>query len=711
MAKSLDSFRASIERVASNSSVTNRLTITSDPVVLGRPLRLSCTAQARVESCLWRKDGHEVLDHRYVKEGNTCTLYVQQLTEADLGAWSCQTRLRGVKQFQEATKHLRKPGEKVTDVRLPTHLNPVSYDIYALPFRIPDNWTIAGLVGINLEVREECDNITMHISDILIHESEVRVSFGEGELEIAGHGYDEERQFYIIYLGERLQAGATITVGISYTGNLNPDLVGFYRSSYTDSTGEVHWLDEPVLKAKFRVNLARLPDMSSISNMPIMNESVALGNGYVVDIYQESLKMSTYLVAMVVSDFVFRESEPLENGIPFRIWTRPEYYSQTEYAAKIGPEILQFYESYFNTSFPLPKQDMIAVPDFGAGAMENWGLIAYREYALLYEEGATSDAHKEYVADVIAHELAHQWFGDLVTMEWWTDLWLNEGFAAYTEFIGTDLVLPEAKFLDQFLPDSLWPALQLDSLLSSHPISIEVNDPVEINQIFDTISYKKGASVIRMMANYMGINTFNRGITNYLQGNAFGNANQDNLWEYLTDAALEDGSFLQENSIKDIMDTWTLQTGYPLISASRSGSSVTLTQARFLISPGAAADNESFWWVPVSHCSPGGDWENTAPEIWLPNSSLPTTIQLDGDANVPLIINVKQTGFYRVNYDEANWALIADQLLDDHETIHLMNRAQLLDNAFNVAKAGLLDYRIALDQTLYLGKETEYIPR
>ena len=158
------------------------------------------------------------------------------------------------------------------------------------------------------------------------------------------------------------------------------------------------------------------------------------------------------------------------------------------------------------------------------------------------------------------------------------------------------------------------------------------------------------------------------------------------------------------------MDTWTLQTGYPLISASRSGSSVTLTQARFLISPGAAADNESFWWVPVSHCSPGGDWENTAPEIWLPNSSLPTTIQLDADANVPLIINVKQTGFYRVNYDEANWALIADQLLDDHETIHLMNRAQLLDDAFNVAKAGLLDYRIALDQTLYLGKETEYIP-
>lgn len=315
--------------------------------------------------------------------------------------------------------------------------------------------------------------------------------------------------------------------------------------------------------------------------------------------------------------------------------------------------------------------------------MENWGLIAYREYALLYEEGkppylvsfkdkslslgATSDADKEYVADVIAHELAHQWFGDLVTMEWWTDLWLNEGFAAYTEFIGTDLVLPEANFLDQFLPDSLWPALQLDSLLSSHPISIEVNDPIEINQIFDTISYKKGSSVIRMMANFLGINTFNMGITNYLHGNAFGNANQDNLWQFLTEAALEDGAFLEGNSIKDIMDTWTLQTGYPLVTASRSGNSVTLSQARFLISPEAEADEDFFWWVPVSHCSPGGDWENTAPKLWLPNSTIPLTFQLDIEADTPLVINVKQTGFYRVNYDQANWALIADQLLTDHQ--------------------------------------------
>ena len=347
-------FLGSIERVTDNILVSDRLTITSDPVALGRPLKLSCIAEKVVESCQWRKNGHLVLRHHHQNEERACTFVIEHLTEADLGDWSCEASLRGVKEYQEAHKHLGKPGEKVTDVRLPTHLAPVSYDIFALPFLVPDNWTIAGLVGINLEVIEASDNITVHINDILIHEREVKVSFGGAELEIVGHGYDEQRQFYIIHLGEQLQVGTTITVGIGYTGNLNSDLVGFYRSSYTDSTGEVHWLattqfettearrafpclDEPIMKAKFRVNLARLPNMSSISNMPIANESVPIGDtDYVLDIFEESLKMSTYLVAMVVSDFVYRESEPLENGIPFRIWTRPEYFSQTEYAATIG---------------------------------------------------------------------------------------------------------------------------------------------------------------------------------------------------------------------------------------------------------------------------------------------------------------------------------------------------------------------------------------
>ena len=327
-----------------------------------------------------------------------------------------------------------------------------------------------------------------------------------------------------------------------------------------------------------------------------------------------------------------------------------------------------------------------------------------------YCPGVSADLDKEYVADVVAHELAHQWFGDLVTMEWWTDLWLNEGFAAYTEFIGTDLVLPEVKFLDRFLPDNLHPALSLDSLLSSHPISIEVNDPVEINQIFDTISYKKGSSVIRMMANFLGLDTFNQGVAKYLHGNAYSNANQDTLWRYLTEAAVEAGVFLEGNTVKQVMDTWTLQTGYPLVTVDLTAGVVTASQARFLLNPEAEAEEENLWWVPVSHCSPGGDWDTTAPRVWLPPTSDSLVFVVDLPSDAPIIVNVKQTGFYRVNYNQANWELISAQLQTDLKGIHLMNRAQLLDDAFNVAQAGILAYPVALEQTLYLGQEMEFLP-
>ena len=197
--------------------------------------------------------------------------------------------------------------------------------------------------------------------------------------------------------------------------------------------------------------------------------------------------------------------------------------------------------------------------------MENWGLITYRETALLYQEGVSSLSDKEYVAIVVAHELAHQWFGDLVTMEWWTDLWLNEGFASYTEFIGADYVSPETEILDRFVLDNVQSALGYDSLTSSHPISVPVNVPSEINEIFDTISYKKGGSVIRMMANFLKVETFNKGITNYLRANAYSNANQDDLWQFLTSAGQEDGT-LEELTVKEIMDTWTVQMGYPVVT-------------------------------------------------------------------------------------------------------------------------------------------------
>jgi len=426
--------------------------------------------------------------------------------------------------------------------------------------------------------------------------------------------------------------------------------------------------------------------------------------------------MSTYLVAFVVSDFVYRESEDVGNGVKFRIWTQKDLYEQTAYAAEVGPKILQFYEEYFNVPFPLPKQDMIALPDFGAGAMENWGLITYRESALLYQQGISSLRDREGVAWVIAHELAHQWFGDLVTMEWWTDLWLNEGFASYMEDIGTYHVQPELNIVDRFVIHSVQPAMSLDALESSHPISIPVNHPDEINEIFDTISYKKGASVIRMMANLLTVKTFNRGITNYLQGNAYSNADQDDLWEYLNVAGHEDNTLPSDLNLKDIMDTWTLQMGYPVVNVERNyeTQSVSFQQKRFLINPNSTSDGSYAWFVPLSWTvphHPSASFNDTAVKSWLyPDSENVEILVEEALIDLPLIVNVQETGFYRVNYDPVNWKLIADLLVSDHKAIHETNRAQILDDAFNLARAGLISYTLALGETAYLKNEKDYIP-
>jgi len=617
-------------------------------------------------------------------------------------------------------------------VRLPSNIRPSKYQIHLIPFIIPDNFTISGHVEMDLDVSEPSDNITVHIYDMTIHERDVTVLKEDGSMvDIVGHGYDEERQFYIIQLAEAVSG--KMKVSIFFTGVLNDELAGFYRSSYTEN-GEKRYIattqfeatdarrafpcfDEPAMKAVFQVNLGRLPSMSSISNMPITEEGVEIqGSEYVWDVYQESLKMSTYLVAFVVSDFVYRKSEPMDNGVEFRIWSREGALDQTEWASIIGPQILHYYEGYFNTSFPLPKQDMIAIPDFSAGAMENWGLITYRESALLYQPGKSSLSDKEYVAIVVAHELAHQWFGDLVTMEWWTDLWLNEGFASYTEYIGTDFVSPDTAILDRFILEALQPALGYDSLESSHPISIPVNVPNEINEIFDTISYLKGGSVIRMMANYLGVNTFNKGITNYLHANAYGNADQDELWEFLTEVGVEDGT-LVDVSVKEIMDTWTLQMGYPVIDFKRDyeSSAATLEQNRFLLTtPTNTSDEHDYtWWVPITYTTTNKGFDKTSPDVWMDPKDAKKSLDIvleDVSPEEPVIVNVQQTGFYRVNYDVQNWDMISNTLMEDHTKIHRINRAQVMDDAFDLARGGLLDYSTALKTTEYLKSETDYIP-
>lgn len=358
------------------------------------------------------------------------------------------------------------------------------------------------------------------------------------------------------------------------------------------------------MKATFDISLAHHKMYSALSNMPLKEtKAVESIPDFVMDTFETSVIMSTYLVAYCVSDFEYKEVS-MKDDVTFRIYARREAMNQVDYAADIGPKVLKFYEDYFQIKFPLPKIDMIAVPDFAAGAMENWGLITYRETALLYQANASTLSAKHRVAEVIAHELAHQWFGNLVTMKWWTDLWLNEGFATYVASLGVAHLHPEWKSFDEESVDNTLDIFKVDALKTSHPVSVTIGHPNQISQIFDAISYSKGSVVIRMCHKFLGERGFRFGVSNYLKKHQYGNTLQDDLWDSLTASSHEEQSLSQDLSVKNIMDSWTLQVGYPVIEVIRDydTNSATLTQSRYVANRYTPRDElKACWWVPLTY--------------------------------------------------------------------------------------------------------------
>uniref|UniRef100_A0A182R8C8 Aminopeptidase N n=1 Tax=Anopheles funestus TaxID=62324 RepID=A0A182R8C8_ANOFN len=647
------------------------------------------------------------------------------------------------------------------DLRLPRSIEPVAYDIRLIPWLVEDNFTFTGTVDILVNVLEDCNNVTLHVAALTIHSAiverapELERRGNEKELHeakesVLGHDLDppEEvvlqefveidhnltiasKQFYVLMLKTTLRRGDQYRVRIKYEGVLNDYLQGFYRSSYT-ANNETRWIattqfqptdarrafpcfDEPALKARFNISIARTKDMISLSNMPRLRSHEAGEpelSGYVWDVYQQSVPMSTYLVAFVVCDY-----QNLSDG-NFAVWARGDAIGSARYALSVGPKLLKFLEDFFHIDYPLPKVDMIALPDFSAGAMENWGLITYRETAMLYEENVSAISNKQHVITVVAHELAHQWFGNLVTPSWWTDLWLNEGFASYMEYLGVDAVEPAWKSMEQFVVNELHNVFSLDALSSSHQISVEVHNPEEIHEIFDKISYGKGATIIRMMDHFLTTEVFKRGLTNYLNDKKYQSASQDDLWEYLTNEARRGGIFDDHTSVKEIMDTWTLQTGFPVVFVQRDyeSDSIEFRQERFAFGNGSDTAHQSerfLWWIPITYTTLGdSNFHQTKPAIWMKAEEALVINNHDIPSHDWMIVNVQQTGYYRVNYDERNWQLIVKHLQDKSKfkSIAASNRAQLIDDALNLARAGYLDYAVALNVTRYLVHETDYVP-
>ncbi|XP_077291790.1 aminopeptidase N-like [Arctopsyche grandis] len=618
--------------------------------------------------------------------------------------------------------------------RLPKSIAPEHYDLKVLTYLDPkENFTFEGSVLIQLNALDDTKAITLHSHNLKISESEILVKGVDKKPEsfiVTNVTYDTDKDFLTIHLDKPLKKGSKYELTVPFKGALE-SLLGYYRSSYTNTkTGEKEWLavtqfeainarrafpcfDEPAMKATYSIILGRQEGFVSISNMPLL-ESKPIDNmkNWYWDIFEKSVPMSTYLVAYMVSKFKYIESPKTDSNAVFKIWAREGAINQTQYASEVGPKVLSLYEKYFDLPYPLPKQDMIAVPDFQAGAMENWGLITYRETALLYTPNVSSTSSKYRVASVIAHELAHQWFGNLVTMKWWTDLWLNEGFATYVSTLGVDHLHPEWNVVMEEAVDNMLDVFRLDSLNTSHPISVPIGHANEIEQIFDVISYKKGSTIIRMMNIFLGEEVFRNGVNSYLKKYKYKNAEQDDLWESLTEAAHSAKVFPDDMTVKQIMDSWTTQTGYPVITVKRNydKNSAEVCQEHYQSRKNVDKPSTQKWWVPLSFFNSESTVIESVPSQWL-KAEESTKIEDIAEKDSWVIFNVNMSGLYKVNYDNDNWELLIKSLNGpDYKKIPTLNRVQLLIDCMDLAWTGQLKYDLALKVIQYITTEDDYLP-
>lgn len=476
---------------------------------------------------------------------------------------------------------------------LPANVIPRHYDLtLECDF---DKFSFEGTVVIDLDVAEDSTEISLNTLELDIHSTTIH---GPSSLVVDDPhlSYNEDSQTTTIKFDKKLSKGQKAQLKQTFTGQLNDQMAGFYRASSKDKDGKQRYLavsqfeptdarrafpcfDEPALKAEYTVTLISDKHMTCLSNMDVASEtevdSKVTGGRRKAVKFRKSPVMSSYLLAFIVGELKSISTDKFR--LPIKVWMTPEQRVEDgRFSLELAAKTLAFYEKAFDSEFPLPKMDMVAIPDFSAGAMENWGLITYRVVDLLFDQKTAGAATKERVAEVVQHELAHQWFGNLVTMDFWDGLWLNEGFATWMSWYSCNEFYPEWKVWETFTIDTLQGALGLDSLRSSHPIEVPVHRAEDINQIFDNISYAKGSAVLRMVSRYLGEDVFIDGVRRYIKKHAWGNTQTGDLWAALSEASGKD--------VSTLMDIWTKHVGYPVITVKEDEASNTISvaQNRFL---------------------------------------------------------------------------------------------------------------------------------
>jgi aminopeptidase N len=635
------------------------------------------------------------------------------------------------------------------DHRLPEDLIPNEYELELRPVfeMVDDSYWYYGSSSVNFTCANPTEKVVLNAQYLELHQNPTLTESKSGvNVPYLTYDFYAPNQFIYFILEEPCKKDMNYTLHFpAFQGELNTDLFGFYRSEYKDENGnnvvigtsqmEVEGarrtfpcFDEPQIKAEFGITLVYPDGYVPVTNMPaegpVQTKNID-GQTWFVQKFETTPKMSTYLIAVTVTQFSYVERFT-KNGIQTRVYARktPVDNGEVDYAAEISPQILDTYAALLNVPYPLPKSDQMCVTDFDAGAMENWGLVIYRENYLLYDDVVSSVGEKYDVTEVIAHELAHQWFGNLVTMDYWNEIWLNEGFATFFAVYGILGVQPSWNMDANFVVDEHRRGLYADDSSNAHPLHINTDrpsfllDPVSLfDNIFDSVTYRKGASFLRMIRGFLGEQVFLDGLHNYLTKNAYNTTTDTDLF----DAWIEEASL---SNIKtpfpmiEFFNSWVLQRGYPVVTLRRTDSNtITASQDIFFIDANDKPSEleheeaEKFmheWYIPFTY--------NTESELSQSKSSpiyawMDIGKELTISTNEHILGNVDVVGFYRVNYESDMWKFLIEKLNStNYQDISVQNRAQLLDDAFAFVRAERLDIATALDLCTYLHQEHEYFP-
>ncbi|KAF7561600.1 hypothetical protein G7046_g2545 [Stylonectria norvegica] len=592
---------------------------------------------------------------------------------------------------------------------LPDNVKPSHYNLSLRDLEFK-TWTFKGTVTVDAEIVKPTKEIILNTLDLKLFNAKVSVDSAKS-LSSTNFTFDDKAQRVTIAFDEEIPVSKKAAITIDFEGIMNNEMAGFYRSKYkpTETPAESvphddewHYMlstqfeacdarrafpcfDEPNLKATFDFDIEIPNDQVALSNMPVKDTKPSSKEGWQVVSFDTSPIMSTYLLAWAVGDFEYIEAmtDREYNGkpIPVRVYTTRGLKEQGRWALEHAPKIIDFYSKIFDIDYPLPKSDLIAVHEFTHGAMENWGLVTYRTTQVLFDEKTSDARFKNAVAYVVAHELAHQWFGNLVTMDWWDELWLNEGFATWVGWHAVDHLHPEWQVWSQFVNEGMEAAFRLDGIRASHPIHVPVRDALDVNQIFDSISYLKGCSAIRMLANHLGVETFLKGVSSYLKAHAYGNAKTNALWSALSEASGKD--------VDKLMHPWISKIGHPVLTVAEEPGQISIKQSRFLSTGDVKPeDDTTTWWVPL-----GLEGKKGEPGIsTLSLTSKEDTIRdIDDDFYK---LNSGATGFYRVNYPPARLAKLSTQLdrLSTEDKISIIGSTADLAFAGNGTTPALLTF-------------------